>query len=369
MDIPRRDDNEAQGARPASVGWFVLMPSLLTVLAASPAQAHGIAPGAAELTTTGFLWLGAQHMLLGWDHLLFIAGVLLIARTPLLAAKLITLFVVGHSTTLILAVLGGWRFNASLVDLVIALSVVFVGVILFLGRTPSTLWFGAAVTGFGLVHGLGLATRFLGLGLPDEGLIAKVVAFNIGIECGQIAAITAMFLLARLLRGSIGSWWASDGLRIAAGGMAAAGVLASLILGLATLQTLGDPPYADLPTASGCRIRTPTVPLNEVGGTHPERGWFGPGESSPIEDFGHILTDGYVVLLYPPDLPSEDVDAIEEFATGPDGGGVLAGPAADGEERITVLQRRDTLVCSSFEAQSVTVFARSWLDHLGIRAD
>jgi hypothetical protein len=132
---------------------------------------------------------------------------------------------------------------------------------------------------------------------------------------------------------------------------------------------MGDPPYADLPQATECQIRTPTVPLNEVGGTHPEKGWFAPGETSPLEDFGHVMTDGYVVLLYPPDLPAEDVTAIEEFATGPDGGGVLAGPAADGEARITVLHRRDTLVCSSFDAASATVFARSWLDHLGIRAD
>ena len=170
----------------------------LAALAAPPtaASAHGIGGDAADRSVLGFVPLGVEHMLLGWDHLLFIAGVVLIAREVRLAAKLISVFVVGHSTTLIAATLAGWQVNAGLVDAIIALSVAFVGCVGLFNRPESFTWFGGVVLAFGLIHGLGLATRFQALGLPEEGQLWKVIAFNVGIEIGQLAGIIAMVALA-----------------------------------------------------------------------------------------------------------------------------------------------------------------------------
>lgn len=82
------------------------------VLTAAPAFAHQLSRGAADVSTGDFFLLGVQHMLLGWDHLLFIAGVLLLSRTWQMAAKLITVFVLGHSLTLIAGTTLGWQLPA-----------------------------------------------------------------------------------------------------------------------------------------------------------------------------------------------------------------------------------------------------------------
>src|SRR5215207_4874029 len=103
---------------------FAALPLMLLV--ATPAHAHGIGHEAADRSILGFIPVGIGHMLLGWDHLLFVAGVVLVAGQARRAAKLISLFVVGHSTTLIVATLAGWRVNPDAVDAVIAFSVVVV---------------------------------------------------------------------------------------------------------------------------------------------------------------------------------------------------------------------------------------------------
>jgi hydrogenase/urease accessory protein HupE len=145
------------------------------------ALAHGIGGEAANLGLWGFIPLGIEHMLLGWDHLLFIAGIVLLAGQLKRSAKLISLFVLGHSTTLILATMVGWKLNATLVDVVIALSLVFVGVVGWIGRPKQWNWFALCILGFGLIHGLGLSTRLQDLGIPRDGsLLPKVIAFNVG---------------------------------------------------------------------------------------------------------------------------------------------------------------------------------------------
>src|SRR5215210_6652383 len=147
--------------------------------------AHGLAggydPGRAVLD---YVWLGFWHMLAGWDHLLFIAGILLLAGSVKTAAKLISLFVLGHSITLLTATLAGWRLDPTLVDAVIALSLVYVGVQALRGRPENVRLMAAVDFGFGLVHGLGLSTRLQDLGLPDGGLVIRVVLFNVGVEVG-----------------------------------------------------------------------------------------------------------------------------------------------------------------------------------------
>jgi hydrogenase/urease accessory protein HupE len=184
---------------PAARWTLTLIVAAALVAVPTPAHAHGIGGEAADLSVWGFIPLGMEHMLLGWDHLAFIAGVLLLARTFKLSLKLITVFVVGHSTTLILATAAGWQVNAGHVDAIIAASVAFVGCVGVFGRPQRWGWFGAVVAGFGLIHGLGLATRFADLGLPSDGQLAKVIAFNVGIELGHATAIFAMYVTGTLV--------------------------------------------------------------------------------------------------------------------------------------------------------------------------
>ena len=168
--------------------------------------AHGITGRATNLSTFEYVPLGIEHMLLGWDHLLFVLGIVLLAGRPRRAAKLISLFVLGHSLTLVAGTLLEWRISPAFVDGVIALSVVFVAVLGLRGRPEDWTATGAAIFGFGLVHGLGLSTRLQDLGIPDAGLLGKTIAFNIGLEIGQLLAVLVMVGVIRTLAPRIPRW-------------------------------------------------------------------------------------------------------------------------------------------------------------------
>jgi hydrogenase/urease accessory protein HupE len=160
--------------------------------------AHGVAATGAE-SILDFGGLGFTHMLGGWDHLLFIVGVVLLAWRPRRALGLVSLFALGHSITLITATLAGWRFEPEFVDVVIAVSVGVVGTIGVVGRPRRFRWFGLLVLGFGLVHGLGLATRFQELTVPEGGLVSRLLAFNVGVEVGQFTAVYLIYLFGELV--------------------------------------------------------------------------------------------------------------------------------------------------------------------------
>lgn len=165
------------------------LPGLL--LLAPTASAHGLGAQDPNRPIPEYLWLGFKHLLAGWDHLLFILAIVLLAGGLWRATKLISLFVAGHSITLMLATTQEWTVSPELVDVVIALSVLFVAVVGLRGRPQTWTWFGAALFGIGLVHGLGLATRLLELGVADNGLAWRVLLFNIGVELGQAVAVIA----------------------------------------------------------------------------------------------------------------------------------------------------------------------------------
>jgi hypothetical protein len=182
------------------------------MLAASATLAHGVA-GAdkafmehnAGRQLAVFVYLGAKHMVTGCDHLLFLVGVVFFLYRLRDVAGYVTLFAIGHSTTLLLGVLGGWRVDAHLVDAVIGLSVVWKALD-NLGAFRR--WFGVqpdartAVLGFGFFHGLGLATRLQELRLSADGLVPNMLAFNVGVELGQIMALAAILIVMSLWRRS-----------------------------------------------------------------------------------------------------------------------------------------------------------------------
>ena len=144
-----------------------------------------------------FLYLGAKHMVTGYDHLLFLFGVIFFLYRLRDVGLYVTLFAVGHSVTLLYGVLCGTHVNAYLVDAVIGFSVVYKALD-NLGAFQR--WFGvqpdqrAAVFAFGLIHGFGLATKLQDFALPQAGLAPKIVAFNAGVEIGQLLALAAILI-------------------------------------------------------------------------------------------------------------------------------------------------------------------------------
>jgi hypothetical protein len=161
------------------------------------AFAHGVSEGhKAQMIEGGgwaFLKLGAIHMVTGYDHLLFLFGVLFFLASFKHIVKFVTAFTIGHSLTLFFATYWGISANYYLVDAVIALSVVYKGFDNLdgfrkhLGMEPPHLV--AVVFGFGLIHGFGLSTRLQELALGEEGLLRRIVGFNIGVELGQITVL------------------------------------------------------------------------------------------------------------------------------------------------------------------------------------
>ena len=218
-----------QATRPAllATACVVALP-----LVALPAWAHNVTAEDAALIAgrTGwhfflYVWLGAKHMVTGYDHLLFLAGVIFYLRHIRNIAVFVSLFALGHSITLLTGVLLHLNVNAFLVDAIIGLSVAYKG---FDNLDGFKSLFGddpdekTAVLIFGLFHGLGLATKLRDLGLADDGLLPNLVSFNIGVEVGQMTALVIMVVLLRMLpshpRGSSVSIAVNTGL-IAAGGV------------------------------------------------------------------------------------------------------------------------------------------------------
>jgi hypothetical protein len=143
------------------------------------------------------MYLGAKHMVTGYDHLLFLVGVIFFLHRLKDVVQYVSLFTIGHSATLLLGVLGGIRANPFLIDAIIGFSVVYKafenmgGFTRVFGYQPSTR---AAVLVFGLFHGFGLATKLQEFALASDGLVANIVSFNVGVEIGQGLALMAILI-------------------------------------------------------------------------------------------------------------------------------------------------------------------------------
>lgn len=178
---------------------------LLTLASFAGAFAHGVSEANKEAMLSGgtlqYIWLGASHMLTGYDHLLFLLGVIFFLTRFKDVIKCVTAFTLGHSITLLVATLFGISANYFLIDAVIALSVCYKGFENISGfrryfdtDPPHILMM---IFIFGLVHGFGLSTRLQQLPLGDKGLILRILAFNLGVEIGQIIALVGMIAILR----------------------------------------------------------------------------------------------------------------------------------------------------------------------------
>ena len=190
---------------------YKLILALFPLIYSANSFAHGISEDAKRAMIEGgylkYIWLGAEHMITGYDHLLFLFGVIFFLTTFKDIVKFISVFTLGHSITLIFATFMGITANYWLIDAVIAISVIYKG---FDNNKGFQEYFGMKgspnllkmVFIFGLIHGFGLSTRLQQLPLGDKGgeMLMRIISFNIGVEFGQIAGLAIMLLIITQMR-------------------------------------------------------------------------------------------------------------------------------------------------------------------------
>jgi hypothetical protein len=185
--------------------WSGLAGLVLYFLLVTLSHAHGIAEGdkgyIQEISGVHFLafvYLGAKHMFTGYDHILFLFGVIFFLYKLKDIGLYVSLFAIGHSTTMLLGVYLGTSINGYLIDAIIGLSIVYkaldnVGAFQrWFGVQPNTK---VATLIFGLFHGLGLATKVQEYEISRDGLLTNLIAFNIGVEVGQLLALAAILIV------------------------------------------------------------------------------------------------------------------------------------------------------------------------------
>ena len=165
---------------------------------------RGAGPG-----SSSYFWMGIEHLLLGFDHILFVIGLVLLVRTPMNIVKVVTSFTIAHSLTLALATFGLVQLSQASIEAVIALSIVFLAVeLLNVGQRR-----GHALTAvennssimmrhpwaitfiFGLLHGFGFAGALTEIGLPQDAAVLALLLFNVGVEVGQLLIVSGMLVL------------------------------------------------------------------------------------------------------------------------------------------------------------------------------
>jgi len=182
----------------------VLIVLVLVAGACAALSAHGVSgkdavylQGLQGRAIVPLMYLGAKHMVTGYDHLLFLVGVIFFLYRLKDVVQYVTLFTIGHSVTLLAGVLGGIRANPFLIDAIIGFSVVYKafenmdGFTRVFGFQPNTR---VAVLIFGLFHGFGLATKLQEFALSPNGLVGNIVSFNVGVEIGQGLALVAILI-------------------------------------------------------------------------------------------------------------------------------------------------------------------------------
>jgi hydrogenase/urease accessory protein HupE len=194
-----------------------------------PGTTGASVPGAAEpaasdararkTSAASFFKMGIEHILTGYDHLVFILGLVLARARFRSLLTVITAFTVAHSITLALAVLNVWAPSSRIVEPAIALSIAYVGVENFFVRDASKRW--RITFPFGLIHGFGFAGALQEIALPRSAVPTALVSFNLGVEAGQLSVLAVVLPIVLLLRGK--AWFEPLGVRVVSGAVALAG--------------------------------------------------------------------------------------------------------------------------------------------------
>src|SRR5271154_6029492 len=185
--------------------FITLMIVVVGLLFPGSAGAHNVSKRDASFVQSNkgaaivpFIYLGAKHMVTGYDHLAFLVGVIFFLYKQKDIVVYVSLFTIGHSITLLAGVLGGFHANSYVIDAIIGLSVVYKafdnmdGFKRLFGFEPNMK---IAVLIFGLFHGFGLATKLQELDLAKNGLVINIISFNVGVEIGQVLALTAVLIV------------------------------------------------------------------------------------------------------------------------------------------------------------------------------
>ncbi len=201
---------------PLRLAFCMLLSFLILWLSGGPAFAHAVAEGdkgyIQEITGINlipFVYLGAKHMVTGYDHILFLFGVIFFLYRLRDIGIYVSLFALGHSTTMLLGVYFGIGINSYLIDAVIGLSVVYkaldnLGAFQrWLGFQPNTK---VATLIFGFFHGFGLSTKIIEYDIAPDGLIPNLLAFNVGVEVGQLLALAAILIVMGYWRHTSSFW-------------------------------------------------------------------------------------------------------------------------------------------------------------------
>ncbi|MCA0245422.1 MAG: HupE/UreJ family protein [Proteobacteria bacterium] len=204
------------GRRKLRALFIVLLAAMFGLIGLNAALAHAVAEGdkgyIQEITGVNiipFVYLGAKHMVTGYDHILFLFGVIFFLYRLKHIAIYVSLFAIGHSTTMLLGVYFNVGINSYIIDAIIGLSVVYkaldnMGAFQrWLGFQPNTK---VATLIFGLFHGFGLSTKILEYKISPDGLVPNLLAFNVGVEIGQLTAL-AMILIAMGFWRRTNSFW------------------------------------------------------------------------------------------------------------------------------------------------------------------
>ncbi|EJW21565.1 hypothetical protein IMCC14465_13610 [alpha proteobacterium IMCC14465] len=184
---------------------YISLSLLIFGVLSTAAYAHNVTEGNAGyiqeiwgIHIIPFIYLGAKHMVTGYDHILFLLGVVFFLYRMKDVTVYVSIFAFGHSTTMLLGVLFGWGINAYIVDTIIGLSVVYKALDnlgayqRWFGHQPNTK---LATLIFGFIHGTGLATKILDYDIAQEGLLPNLLAFNLGVEIGQILALAVILIV------------------------------------------------------------------------------------------------------------------------------------------------------------------------------
>lgn len=204
--LPNRSYRSGQSTHPMRQPLTIFTAVVLMLMAfATSAYAHDVTPGDAGyiqeifgVHIISFIYLGAKHMMTGYDHILFLLGVVFFLYQMKDVAIYVSLFAIGHSITMLLGVWFGWGINAYIIDAIIGLSVVYKALD-NLGAFQK--WFGfqpntkAATLIFGLFHGTGLASKILEYQIAEDGLLANLLSFNVGVEVGQLLALFVILIV------------------------------------------------------------------------------------------------------------------------------------------------------------------------------
>jgi hypothetical protein len=195
---------------PAAIGLWLLLTWPCPTLAHAVAEGDkGYIQEIAGVHLLPFIYLGAKHMVTGYDHILFLLAVVFFLYRLNHVALYVSLFALGHSTTMLLGVYFDIGINSHLIDAIIGLSVVYKALD-NLGAYQR--WFGfqpntkVATLVFGLFHGFGLSTKLIDYEISPDGLLPNLLAFNVGVEIGQLLALAAILIAMGFWRRTAGFW-------------------------------------------------------------------------------------------------------------------------------------------------------------------